>query len=137
MAFEVTKNIADKDVVIMNAACSDYTPQKFSKNKIKKTKEKINISFKKTKDILSLIKAKRKFTIAFSVDTVDAIKSAKQKMDKKGVDIMIMNPVETAGSDLVKMAIIQKGKRLRQLKQMRKAEAALEIVNIIAESIRN
>ena len=137
MAFEVTKNIADKDVVIMNAACSDYTPQKFSKNKIKKTKEKINISFKKTKDILSLIKAKRKFTIAFSVDTVDAIKSAKQKMDKKGVDIMIMNPVETAGSDLVKMTIIQKGKRLRQLKQMKKAEAALEIVNIIAESIRN
>ena len=48
----IIKDYSDSDIVIMAAAVSDYKPVKFSKKKIKKDNNELNIKFEKTRDVL-------------------------------------------------------------------------------------
>ena len=56
--FDETKKELKKkfDVVIMAAAASDYTPENYSKSKIKSTKNSLNIRLKKAPKIIDLVK---------------------------------------------------------------------------------
>ena len=137
MANEVNKSIKDTDILVMNAACSDFTPRKIEKDKIKKDKGDIEVSLRKTKDILSLIKSKKiqKLIVGFSLDTKDTIKSAKKKMKEKGVDIMIANPVRTAGSETVEMTILKKKGKPKRFPKLSKSDAAEKIIDIIVTTL--
>jgi len=137
MAKEVIKSIKDVDVIIMNAACSDYTPKKVEKDKMKKERGDISVSLKRTKDILSFIKSKKEqqLIVGFSLDTKDIVKYAKKKMKEKGVDIMIANPVTTLGSDTVEMIILNQKGKVNRFSKMNKSDAAEKIIDIIASVI--
>jgi len=133
MAKEILKNISTVDVIIMNAACSDFAPEKIKKEKIKKERGDITVQLKRTGDILSLIRSKKtkQTIIGFSLDTKDMVASAKRKMKKKGVDIMIVNPLATLGSDAVQMTILLKNGKAESFEKMAKSVAAEKIIDTI------
>jgi phosphopantothenoylcysteine decarboxylase/phosphopantothenate--cysteine ligase len=99
--FDVVKKemVKNFDIVIMAAAISDYTPENPYKNKIKSTKNKINISFKKTPKIIDQIKKYQKniFLVGFKAETnlskKELIKIARKKLDESDADMIIANDI--------------------------------------------
>ena len=99
--FDATKKELKKkfDVVIMAAAASDYTPENFSKSKIKSTKNSLNIRLKKAPKIIDLVKKYQSdaFLIGFKAETDisqnNLIKSAQKKMRDSNADMIIANDI--------------------------------------------
>ncbi len=133
MEEETLKSFQNTDILIMNAACSDFTPKRFQKNKIKKDSEELTISLTRTNDILALLKSKKgkQLIVGFSLDTKDNLVSAKKKMKAKGLDIVVANPATTAGSKLVEMTIMTRKNTTQSFKEMTKSKAAEHIIKTI------
>ncbi len=137
MKTETLALLQKMDIIIMNAACSDFTPERKEKEKMKKGAGRIKVSLKCTPDILSHIKEKKKkqLIVGFSLDTKDKVASAKKKMTEKGVDIMVANTAPSIGGDQVEMLILTKKKSAKHFKKMSKREAAQRIIDLIASSL--
>ncbi len=88
---QVTQN-TNFDFIFMAAAVADYKPVTLSKNKIKSNKQDLKIELEKTTDILKDIISKTNSTkIGFALETDDGINNAKMKMNKKGLDFILLN----------------------------------------------
>lgn len=137
MKTETLALLQKMDIIIMNAACSDFSPERKEKEKMKKGAGGITVSLKRTPDILSHIKEKKKkqLIVGFSLDTKDKVASAKKKMKEKGVDIMVANTAPSIGGDQVEMLILTKQESAKHFKKMRKREAAQRIIDLIASSL--
>jgi phosphopantothenoylcysteine decarboxylase/phosphopantothenate--cysteine ligase len=137
MKIQTLKLLPGMDVVIMNAACSDFTPSKVETHKIKKGKGALTVSLECTPDILSLIRDKKKkqLVVGFSLDTREREAGARKKMEEKGVDIMIANTTASIGGEHVEMLILTKKSSPQQCEKMSKQEAARKIIDLIASSL--
>ncbi len=102
---EVYKVINDFDLFISTAAVSDFKPEKYKNQKIKKGKKIDNVSMEliKNKDILkSVSKNKGDLkVIGFAAETQNIIENAKKKLSEKNLDLIIANDVSdtTIGFD--------------------------------------
>lgn len=87
----------ESDIVIMAAAVSDFRPQEYVTQKIKKQADQSDLVLPLTKnpDILAgLGKVKQQqFLIGFAAETQDLLKYAKEKLKKKNVDLLVANDV--------------------------------------------
>ncbi len=94
----------DVDVAIAAAAVADYRPKKVAEHKIKKNSEEFVIELEKTKDILySLGQAKKKqFLIGFALETENEIENAKAKIQKKNLDLIVLNSLQDEGAGFKK-----------------------------------
>ena len=84
------------DVFISVAAISDWKIKKYSKNKIKKRINKLNLEFIRNDDILgrvSLHNQRPKLVIGFSAETEDLIVNSKKKLSQKKCDWIIANKI--------------------------------------------
>ena len=90
----------DVDVVIAAAAVADYKPKNVASQKIKKEAIYFTIELEKTKDILySLGQLKKKqFLIGFALETENEIENAKLKIQKKNLDLIILNSLRDEGA---------------------------------------
>lgn len=88
------------DVAICAAAVADYKPKFVAEQKIKKTEEAFTIELEKTKDILaSLGKIKKnQFLIGFALETENEIENAKLKIQKKNLDLIVLNSLQDEGA---------------------------------------
>ena len=91
----VMDNIDSQDLFISCAAVADYRPSKVSVNKIKKNNDKEIIELVLNRDILSDVcrLSKKPICIGFAAETENCIKNAKQKLNKKKCDAIILNDV--------------------------------------------
>ncbi len=102
---EVYKVINDFDLFISTAAVSDFKPEKYKNQKIKKGKkiDNVNMELIKNKDILkSVSKNKGELkVIGFAAETQNIIENAKKKLSEKNLDLIIANDVSdtTIGFD--------------------------------------
>ena len=102
---EVYKVINDFDLFISTAAVSDFKPEKYKNQKIKKDKkiDNVNMELTKNKDILkSISKNKGDLkVIGFAAETQNIIENAKKKLSEKNLDLIIANDVSdtTIGFD--------------------------------------
>ena len=102
---EVYKVINDFDLFISTAAVSDFKPEKYKNQKIKKGKKIDNVKMEltKNKDILkSISKNKGDLkVIGFAAETQNIIENAKKKLSEKNLDLIIANDVSdtTIGFD--------------------------------------
>ena len=90
----VMQRIADTDIFIAAAAVADYAPAKSAPQKIKKQgKAKLALSLQKTPDILAEVarKARRPYTVGFAAETEQLEKHAREKLDKKHLDLVAAN----------------------------------------------
>lgn len=133
MKNEVLSRVNDKDIIIMAAAVADYTPKKYLAKKIKKEANEINLTLKRTPDIISLIKKKKKdiFVVGFSIDTEHPIENAKNKLINKDMDLIIANPPASIGAEDAQITFIDKNLNLEELPLMPKKEVAAKIIDKI------
>ena len=90
----------DVDVAIAAAAVADFKPNNVAKNKIKKDEASFIIELEKTKDILASLGEikKNQFLIGFALETEDEIENAKLKIQKKNLDLIVLNSLQDEGA---------------------------------------
>ncbi len=92
--YEQVKKRADADVIIMAAAVSDFTPERYDDSKVKKDSADTTIKLKQTPDILSWLGEHRKkgqTLIGFAMETENLLDNAQEKLQKKKSNWIIAN----------------------------------------------
>jgi phosphopantothenoylcysteine decarboxylase/phosphopantothenate--cysteine ligase len=90
----------EMDVAIAAAAVADYRPKNVASQKIKKSTEDFTIELEKTKDILASLGEvkKNQFLIGFALETENEIENAKAKIQKKNLDLIVLNSLQDEGA---------------------------------------
>ena len=88
------------DVVIAAAAVADYRPKNVALQKIKKAADDFSIELEKTKDILASLGEikENQFLIGFALETENEIENAKLKIQKKNLDLIVLNSLRDEGA---------------------------------------
>ena len=91
----IMQNFHECDVLVMTAAVCDYRPVKTSINKIHKSDETFILRLERNPDILlSIRRSERKqIIIGFAAETNNVIVSARRKLEKKKMDMIVANEV--------------------------------------------
>ena len=126
------------DYLIMAAAVSDFKPKKISKTKIKKNiKKTFNLELVKNIDIiseLSKLKKNNQKVIGFALETENEIANAKNKLEKKQLDAIVLNSMSDENtcfnSEKNKIHFITKSKT-KKFKLKFKNEVAKDILHEI------
>lgn len=127
------------DVAIAAAAVADYRPKNVASQKIKKSDATFVIELEKTKDILASLgeKKKNQFLIGFALETENEIEHAKLKIQKKNLDLIVLNSLNDKGAGFGhatnKVTFIDKIGNLEPMDLKSKEEVALDIVNKIIQ----
>lgn len=103
MAAAVARHIGGADVTIMAAAPADYRPANPSSTKTSRGDGAVQILLEPTPDILQDTRDKRKkgsLTAGFALETGAAMDRAREKMERKGLDLIVFNDVLEAGAGL-------------------------------------
>ncbi|ATG72545.1 bifunctional phosphopantothenoylcysteine decarboxylase/phosphopantothenate--cysteine ligase CoaBC [Zobellella denitrificans] len=96
----VMAHIADQQIFIACAAVADYAPKTVAEQKIKKTaSDTLVIELTKNPDIVAEVAAlpDKPFTVGFAAETRDVEKYARDKLSRKGLDMIAANDVAKAG----------------------------------------
>ena len=126
------------DIIVMNAAVADYTPQTVADQKIKKTSDAgVQLDLVKTKDILQAMgerKRANQLLLGFALETNDGEINAHIKLEQKKLDAVVLNTLEDAGAgfgfDTNKAMILSKQDRVL-LPLQSKQDIATAIVDYI------
>lgn len=125
----------DVDVAIAAAAVADYRPKKIADQKIKKQADDFVIELEKTKDILfSLGESKKnQFLIGFALETENEIENAKAKIQKKNLDLIVLNSLQDEGAGFKKstnkVTFIDKDFKVEPMELKSKEAVADDILN--------
>ncbi len=138
----VTKIFDSQDIVIKAAAVSDYTPQKYNNEKMKKSDDDFSIPMQRTTDILKTICEKKRedqFVCGFSMETQDMIANSRAKLLSKNADMIVANNLKDKGTgfgtDTNAVTIITKNRDFN-VPLASKEHIAKIIVDNIMESIK-
>ena len=127
------------DVAIAAAAVADYRPKFPATQKIKKTEVDLNIELEKTQDILaSLGKIKKnQFLIGFALETENEIENAKLKIQKKNLDLIVLNSLQDEGAGFGKptnkITFIDKNFNIEPMELKSKEAVAEDILNKVTK----
>lgn len=123
------------DVAIAAAAVADYRPKTVATQKIKKAPDNFIVELEKTKDILaSLGEIKQKqFLIGFALETENEIENAKGKIQKKNLDLIVLNSLQDPGAGFGnptnKVTFIDKDFNIEPMQLKSKEAVAVDILN--------
>lgn len=131
----VQHNLASNDALIMTAAVSDYRVKNVSENKIKKTDAQLVLQLEKNPDILAWAGEHAKagtVLCGFAMETENLITNAKEKLEKKGLDLIVANSLNEQGAgfgtDTNIVTLIDK-KFSEQLEIMSKAKVSEKVLD--------
>ncbi len=125
----------DTDTAICAAAVADYKPINIANQKIKKSEANFSIELEKTKDILaSFGELKQKqYLIGFALETENEIENAKLKIQKKNLDLIVLNSLQDEGAGFAKstnkITFIDKDFIINPMPLKSKEEVANDIIN--------
>ena len=132
--------IGNCDIFIACAAVADYRPAETQADKIKKTREQVTLQLIRNPDIVSAVAATANgpFTVGFAAETKQVLGYARDKMQRKGLDMIIANDVsDTAigfNSDDNEVTVLWPGGECA-LSRAGKDAIARGIVGLIAERL--
>ena len=127
------------DVAIAAAAVADYRPKNVADQKIKKNEATFSIELEKTKDILASLgeQKKKQFLIGFALETENEIEHAKQKIQKKNLDLIVLNSLNDKGAGFGlptnKVTFISKDFIVEPKELKSKEEVAQDIINKVIQ----
>ena len=96
----VAKHLGRMDVAVFAAAVADYTPARVAGEKIKKNADSLTLELVRTTDILGSARAHLGFTgtlVGFAAETEHVESNAREKLTRKGCDLIIANDVSIPG----------------------------------------
>jgi phosphopantothenoylcysteine decarboxylase/phosphopantothenate--cysteine ligase len=94
----VMEHVQDQDIMIAAAAVADYTPDTVAVQKIKKQGAQVELSLRKTQDIVASVAAliNKPFTVGFAAETHNLEHYAQDKLARKKLDMIAANWVGQA-----------------------------------------
>ena len=140
MFAEVFKYYENCDIAIASAAVADYAPKEVALEKIKKNDDSLTIELVKNPDILKTMGERKnhQFLVGFALETQHEEENAKTKLEKKNLDMIVLNSLRDTGagfkSDTNKIKIITKTE-VKEFNLKSKNEVAEDILNFAEEQI--
>lgn len=126
------------DIAILAAAVSDYRPVAVAKEKLKKEGESLRIDLVKNPDILESLgkkKSKKQILVGFALETEDEQNNAKKKLEKKNLDLIVLNSLRDRGAgfgfDTNKITILNKSGEQKPYPLKSKQDTARDIIDEI------
>ena len=111
MMYETVMNLASKmDLIIMTAAVADYTPKTVYPEKMKKSND-ISLDLIRTADILNQLgrtKKETQYFIGFAAETENLLTNAKEKLQKKNLNMIVANEIKYAAQKETEIYIIKR-----------------------------
>lgn len=120
---------------ISAAAVADYRPKKVSEQKIKKkgANDFLSLELERTKDILKSMgeQKKNQFLVGFALETENELENAKNKLQNKNLDAIVLNSLQDKGAGFGKgtnkVTFIDKNFNVKAFELKTKAEVATDI----------
>jgi phosphopantothenoylcysteine decarboxylase/phosphopantothenate--cysteine ligase len=124
------------DAAIFAAAVADYRPASVANQKMKKTGDSLSLKLVKNPDIAAELgrqKAPHQLTVGFALETENALEYAKGKLQKKNMDLIVVNSLEDEGAgfqhDTNKITLLRRDNKKRSFELKPKREVAADILN--------
>ena len=134
----VIERLGESDVVIMAAAVADFTVRAAAQ-KLKKLDGTPTIHLVPTADVLEEIRDRRRadqVIVGFAAESHDVIAHASAKLERKGVDLLVVNDVSApgAGFDVStnEVTILRTNEPPQTLERQSKESVALEVLTRVA-----
>ena len=141
MAQAVFEQMQTADIIIKAAAVSDYYPVDQSSQKIKKHQNEMELSLKRTPDILKALGERKtdQFLVGFAAETEDLQQNAETKLKQKNLDLIVGNLVgiDASGfrSDTNTVTIFYPDRSGEPLPSMEKEDVAHVLLDRIRDRI--
>lgn len=101
MRIAVMKRLREATIVVMAAAVSDFRVRSVAAQKMKRESARpVLLELEATEDILSEVVARRDagtLVVGFAAETEDALANGRAKLERKGVDAVVVNDVSVDG----------------------------------------
>ena len=135
----VTGRASEQDIIVKAAAVADYRPKSVSSEKMKKKDGELTLELERTDDILAWLgghKRPGQFLCGFAMETQELIGNARQKLQKKNLDMIVANSLRVEGAgfggDTNVVTMITENEEL-SLGKMSKEETASKIMDRIMD----
>ena len=135
----VAGRASEQDIIVKAAAVADYRPKSVSSEKMKKKDGELTLELERTDDILAWLgghKRPGQFLCGFAMETQDLIGNARQKLQKKNLDMIVANSLRVEGAgfggDTNVVTMITEKEEL-SLGKMSKEETASKIMDRIMD----
>ena len=135
----VLEAVSDADALIMAAAVADYRPATSTAHKIKKSDRGMTLNLVRTQDILSAVAENRdennrlKAVIGFAAETESIVANARDKLNRKRLDLIVANDVSSDDSgfsvDTNRVTLIDSAGKADELPLLQKQEVAEIIID--------
>ena len=135
----VLEAVSNADALIMAAAVADYRPATSAAHKIKKSDEGMTLNLVRTQDILSAVAENRsetnrlKAVIGFAAETESIVANARDKLNRKRLDLIVANDVSSDDSgfsvDTNRVTLIDSAGKTDELPLLQKQEVAEIIID--------
>ncbi len=145
MAHSVSEELPSADVLIMAAAPADFRPASEAGEKIKKLRGRAapKIELEPTEDILKSTISRRKknsLIVGFALETSDGVKNAKEKLESKNLDLVVLNDAREPGAgfgvDTNRVTVIGRNGAQEDLELMSKTDLADLLLDRVEEELR-
>jgi phosphopantothenoylcysteine decarboxylase/phosphopantothenate--cysteine ligase len=96
----VLAKLSSATVVIKAAAVADYRPKQVAGRKLKKDEAVPEVTLESTPDILAEVGKRkgRRILVGFAAETEDLVENARKKLQRKNLDLMVVNDVSQPGA---------------------------------------
>ena len=135
----VAGRASEQDIIVKAAAVADYRPKSVSSEKMKKKDGELTLELERTDDILAWLgghKRPGQFLCGFAMETQDLIGNARQKLQKKNLDMIVANSLRVEGAgfggDTNVVTMITENEEI-SLGKISKEETASKIMDRILE----
>lgn len=129
-------------IVIKAAAVADFAPAEVADRKIKKgAADELTITLRKNPDILSEVAQlePRPFIVAFAAETDSVEQNAREKLERKGADLIVANNVADASigfdSDQNEVLVIAKEGTVARFEKAAKSVIANRILDLVVQRL--
>ena len=143
MRAAVMQNVAPSDIFIAAAAVADFRPREASREKIKKRGDGgFTLELVQNPDILAEVAARqdRPFVVGFAAETCEVERYARDKLERKRLDLIAANRVGEEGSgfdaDCNALTVLWSNGR-HEIARADKLQVARELLAMIAQRFRN
>ena len=88
------------DIAVLTAAVADYEAAEIADRKIKKGEGPLTLALRRTPDIAVELGARKggRFIVAFAAETNDALANAREKLQRKNADLIVVNDITQPGA---------------------------------------
>ncbi|MFQ6059031.1 MAG: bifunctional phosphopantothenoylcysteine decarboxylase/phosphopantothenate--cysteine ligase CoaBC [Anaerolineae bacterium] len=133
------------DVLIMAAAVADYRPAEIRERKIKKGEGGLTLKLVRNPDILAQVArwresepgGSRLVVVGFAAETEDLVENARAKLEAKGLDLIVANPVPVSfGAPESQATLIDHQGEVTELPLLPKEEIAERVLDRVVGFLR-